>query len=122
MVGHVQQAPNPGDYFTGSMADINYVIVRGDDGQLRAFHNVCRHKAAPVAEGAGCVKMFECMYHGWQFGAPAWAPAASCWHRLKGTLLLRKAQAPQSAPWRYFLVWPCAQPPFSQGMSNEGRM
>ncbi len=29
---------------------------------------VCRHKAAPVAEGSGCVKMFECMYHGWQYG------------------------------------------------------
>lgn len=29
---------------------------------------ICRHKAAPVAEGSGCVKMFECMYHGWQYG------------------------------------------------------
>lgn len=32
------------------------------------FAQVCRHKAAPVAEGSGCVKMFECMYHGWQYG------------------------------------------------------
>lgn len=40
MIGHASQAPNPGDYFTGSVADINYVVVRGDDGQLRAFHNV----------------------------------------------------------------------------------
>jgi hypothetical protein len=40
MVGHASQAANPGDYFTGSIADINYVIVRGDDGELRAFHNV----------------------------------------------------------------------------------
>lgn len=31
---------------------------------------VCRHKAAPVAEGSGCVEMFECMYHGWKYGAP----------------------------------------------------
>ena len=46
------------------------VLSRGDDGQLRAFHNVCRHKAAPIAEGSGCVKMFECMYHGWEYGGP----------------------------------------------------
>ena len=68
MVGHIGQAPNPGDYFTGSMAGVNYVVVRGNDGVLRAFHNVCRHKAAPIAEGSGCTQMFECMYHGWQFG------------------------------------------------------
>ncbi len=40
MIGHAGQAPNPGDYFTGSIADINYVVVRGDDNRLRAFHNV----------------------------------------------------------------------------------
>ena len=40
MIGHAGQAPNPGNYFTGSIADINYVVVRGDDNQLRAFHNV----------------------------------------------------------------------------------
>ena len=40
MIGHAGQAPNPGDYFTGSIADLNYVVVRGDDNQLRAFHNV----------------------------------------------------------------------------------
>ena len=51
--------------------------ARGDDGQLRAFHNVCRHKAAPVAEGSGCVKMFECMYHGWEYGGRPSALACS---------------------------------------------
>lgn len=48
MIGHASQAPNPGDYFTGSVADINYVIVRGDDGQLRAFHNVSHHASSGV--------------------------------------------------------------------------
>ena len=37
---------------------------------MLACAQVCRHKAAPVAEGSGCVDMFECMYHGWQYGAP----------------------------------------------------
>lgn len=85
MIGHTGQAPNPGDYFTGSMAGVNYVVVRGNDGVLRAFHNVCRHKAAPVAEGSGCTQMFECMYHGWQFGGrtplglPCGFGVQTCW-------------------------------------------
>ena len=40
MIGHAGQGPTPGDYFTGTIADINYLVVRGDDNQLRAFHNV----------------------------------------------------------------------------------
>ena len=97
LVGHVQQAANPGDYFTGSIADINYVIVRADDGQLRAFHNVCRHKAAPVAEGSGCVKMFECMYHGWQYGARM-GSCTSCWQLVIFALPLRQVCARHIAP------------------------
>ena len=40
MVGHASQASKPGEYFTGTIADINYVVVRGSDNELRAFHNV----------------------------------------------------------------------------------
>ena len=40
MVGHASQASKPGEYFTGTIADINYVVVRGSDNKLRAFHNV----------------------------------------------------------------------------------
>ncbi len=40
---------------------------------------ICRHKAAPVAEGSGCVKMFECMYHGWQYGENIQLPASLPW-------------------------------------------
>ena len=42
MVGHASQASKPGEYFTGTIADINYVVVRGNDNKLRAFHNVRR--------------------------------------------------------------------------------
>ena len=42
MVGHASQASEPGEYFTGTIADINYLVVRGNDNELRAFHNVCR--------------------------------------------------------------------------------
>jgi len=41
----------------------------GEDGQLRAFYNVCRHHAAAVVtEAEGCAKQFRCPYHGWTYG------------------------------------------------------
>ena len=39
----------PGDFVSGCLAGMPWVVVRGQDGELRAFHNVCRHKAAVVA-------------------------------------------------------------------------
>ncbi len=44
-----------------------YVVVRGDDGVLRGFHNVCRHHAARVADGEACVEELVCPYHGWTY-------------------------------------------------------
>jgi choline monooxygenase len=42
--------------------------VRGLDGTLRGFYNVCRHRAGPPAEGCGSRKLFRCGYHGWTYG------------------------------------------------------
>jgi len=42
--------------------------VRGADGKLRGFYNVCRHRAGPPAEGCGSRKLFRCGYHGWTYG------------------------------------------------------
>ena len=42
------------------------VIVRTDDG-LRAFHNVCLHRAGPVAHGCGRRQTLQCKYHGWTY-------------------------------------------------------
>jgi choline monooxygenase len=64
-VGRADQVAQSGAYFSGFLAGEPYVVVRGDDGQLRAFFNVCRHHAAEVADGAGCAHEFQCPYHGW---------------------------------------------------------
>lgn len=62
------QLRQPGQYVTGNIMGEPYVIVRGEDQQLRAFYNVCRHHAAEVATGdQGCLKKFECPYHGWTY-------------------------------------------------------
>jgi choline monooxygenase len=51
----------------GSVASEPYVIVRGEDGVLRAFYNVCRHHAAAVMVGEGNAESMMCPYHGWTY-------------------------------------------------------
>jgi choline monooxygenase len=68
-VGRLDQVAENGQFFTADIADEPIVVVRGDDGQLRAFYNVCRHHAAAVVtEPQGCAKQFRCPYHGWTYG------------------------------------------------------
>lgn len=68
-VGRADEVRDPGQFFTVELAGEPLVVVRGDDGQLRAFYNVCRHHAAAVvAEPKGHAKQFRCPYHGWTYG------------------------------------------------------
>src|SRR5437588_12699102 len=64
VAGHSRQVAKPGDYFTTEVAGEPLVFVRGSDGKLRGFYNVCRHRAGPPAEGCGSRKLFRCAYHG----------------------------------------------------------
>ena len=68
VVGHRDQVANAGDYFTTELIGEPLLIVRGADGKLRGFYNVCRHRAGPPAEGCGSRKLFRCGYHGWTYG------------------------------------------------------
>jgi choline monooxygenase len=67
-VGRVEQVANPGDYLTAEIAGEPVLVVRGDDGVLRAFFNVCRHRAAPLlTEPCGTATKLRCRYHGWTY-------------------------------------------------------
>jgi len=68
VVGHASQVARPGDFFTTELVGEPLVFVRGLDGKLRGFYNVCRHRAGPPAEGCGSRKLFRCGYHGWTYG------------------------------------------------------
>ncbi|MGQ0652338.1 MAG: aromatic ring-hydroxylating oxygenase subunit alpha [Betaproteobacteria bacterium] len=57
----------PGDYFAGEIAGVPVLAVRGPDGRLRVFANICRHRGAPVAAGCGRTRVFSCPYHGWTY-------------------------------------------------------
>jgi len=76
-VGRVEQLPTPGSYFTKELvaARTSVVVVRGADGEVRAFHNVCRHRGNklvwadfPREETSGVCRQFTCKYHGWRYG------------------------------------------------------
>ena len=67
VVGHLRQAASPGDYFTVDLIGEPLLIARGEDGKLRAFYNVCRHRAGNPASGCGNRKLFRCGYHGWTY-------------------------------------------------------
>lgn len=63
--GRTEQVAKPGEYFTTEIADERVLVVRGQDGVLRALSNVCRHRAGPVALDCGQRRSFQCPYHGW---------------------------------------------------------
>ncbi len=68
-VGRADQVREKGNFFTAEIAGEPLVVARGEDGQLRAFYNVCRHHAAAVVtEPQGSAKQFRCPYHGWTYG------------------------------------------------------
>ena len=62
----VDHVAEPGDYFEYRAGPYSVLIVRGDDGELRAFQNSCRHRGNILCEGAGGgITELRCMYHNW---------------------------------------------------------
>ncbi len=66
-VGHISQLQGPGSYFTVEIAEQPLVILHNRLGELRAFFNVCTHRAGPVALGSGQCSRLTCLYHAWSF-------------------------------------------------------
>jgi Rieske 2Fe-2S family protein len=59
----------PGDYVAVAVGDAPLLVIRGDDGDLRAHHNVCRHRGMAMLEGEGrCERSITCFYHRWRYG------------------------------------------------------
>src|ERR1051326_5396571 len=67
LVGQLEQVRDAGQYFTTTIANEPLLIVRGNDGVLRAMSNVCRHRAGPIAKGEGKRPVLQCGYHGWTY-------------------------------------------------------
>ncbi|QDZ01764.1 aromatic ring-hydroxylating dioxygenase subunit alpha [Nitratireductor mangrovi] len=85
IVGHVSDIPEPGNYMTLDAVGERAIVLRGQDGIVRAFHNICRHRGSRVvADDKGhCRNALVCPFHGWVYN-------------LDGTL--RGAARPRSFP------------------------
>ena len=69
LVARTDQVEHPGDFISSLIGGEPVVVVRGSDGALRAFYNVCRHHAAAVVtQACGQASILQCPYHGWKYG------------------------------------------------------
>jgi PAH dioxygenase large subunit len=67
-LAHESEVPSPGDFVTRSIAGAPIVVVRDDDGSVKALLNSCRHRGAKVCRGdSGNARRFICPYHGWSY-------------------------------------------------------
>lgn len=68
LVAHHAQLAEPGDHVVERIGEVPVILIRGQDGVLRAFPNVCRHRAGPLAlcNGKGA-RALHCKYHGWTY-------------------------------------------------------
>src|SRR5690348_7207494 len=66
-VCHTEKLREPGSYFSATVAGMPIAIVRGRDGELRAFYNVCKHRAHELLSGSGTTRNIVCPYHAWTY-------------------------------------------------------
>ncbi|GBH29820.1 aromatic ring-hydroxylating oxygenase subunit alpha [Sphingobium xenophagum] len=68
IVCHVSDIAQPGDFQTLDYIGESVIVIRGEDGAVRAFTNVCRHRGARIVDGvSGCARKLVCPYHGWTY-------------------------------------------------------
>lgn len=83
-VGRSDLVPNSGDYYAFEFAGVPIVIARGEDNEIRAFANSCRHRGTKIVSGEGNCKNFSCPYHGWNYALDGELKAASNMDRTEG--------------------------------------
>lgn len=67
-VGRSSGLAAKGDYLTYDLANQSVIVLRDNNGSLRAFANVCRHRMSTLLEGCGNTRALVCPYHGWAYG------------------------------------------------------
>ncbi len=66
-VGRQEELAAPGDFMTATILEEPLVLMRGDDGKIRALSNVCRHRGMVIASGSGSCRRLVCPYHHWSY-------------------------------------------------------
>src|SRR5689334_2251398 len=69
VVCHESDIADPGEWRSFEYLGESIIVIRGDDGEVRAFANVCRHRGSRLVDGTGgCAKVLTCPYHAWSYG------------------------------------------------------
>ena len=63
-----EEIPDPGSFYDYTIGRQSVLVVRQEDGSIKAFHNACAHRGMKIIGGAGCVDGFRCRFHGWRYG------------------------------------------------------
>lgn len=106
VVCHVNDVPKAGDYYTLDFLDEKFVVIRGEDGQMRTFHNVCRHRASRLADGASgnCGHRLVCPYHAWSYGLDGTLKGIPAWQGFEDLDRARHGLIPlEQEIWRGFV-------------------
>jgi phenylpropionate dioxygenase-like ring-hydroxylating dioxygenase large terminal subunit len=70
IVCHASEIAEPGEWRSLEILGESIIVIRGGDGAVRAFANVCRHRGSRLVDGTGgCAKRLTCPYHGWTYAA-----------------------------------------------------
>ncbi len=106
LVCHVNDIPKSGDYQTLDILGEKFLVLRGADGVVRSFHNVCRHRASRLADGdsGNCGHRLVCPYHAWSFGLDGTLKAIPPWQGFEEIDLSRYGLVPlEQEIWRGFV-------------------
>ncbi len=106
VVGRIEQVEKPGQFISTSIAGEPIVVVRGQDGILRGFYNVCRHHAAAVVtESCGQATILHCPYHGWNYGLDGCLKGMPEFDGVKGFDRAQNGLLPvKAATWEKFIL------------------
>ncbi len=96
----------PGDFRTVDIDGVSALIVRQDDGSLRAFHNVCRHRGCRVVDAeCGTARTFTCKFHSWVYGADGGLRHVPMPDGFTGIERQQRGLVPLPVAERHGLVW-----------------
>jgi len=109
-IGFGSDWAKPGDYRTDDLSGVPILVVRGRDGVLRGFLNVCRHRGAKVVDGCGTAKAFSCAYHAWSYDLAGKVTHIPDERSFPGVKAERPALTPLPLCEKHGLVWVITTP------------